>query len=887
MSQDGSVVGRGWSVFVIVGAGLVIGPGSAVTFAQSITNPDFEANGGNFTVAFGWNSFGGQKWEGVWTSDRSWTQGVTDIGANSQCGVYQPVSVTSGTIYRVAVYGKTNTTDYDVSIGVAPSGSTNPSAATFGGTSNSGSWTQVTHEFTATGSTATVFLRTRNTKSWAYAGDWGYFDGVTIEIIGYDNRDPEAVADADPTSGDAPLEVAFDGTGSSDPDPGDVLTYDWAFDDGTAHGSGAAPTHTFNNPGTYHVVLTVDDGNGGSDTDGVTIYVTDPNNQPPTAVAAADPTTGDAPLTVTFDASGSSDPNPGDVLTYTWDFDDGSPAAAGETVQHTFSEGGTYNVTLTADDGRGGIDTDTVQIRATGDGNPVGPNLLANPSFETGWSGGLAGDWQSWQTGGSGYVKQSSRLGRIGVGVYYNNSNPTYAAIQLQPKTILLMDDMLGAAGYLRSQLPDALIIGRKWIDNRFNQYIGDPEYYGAVFADEIAVAAAQNPDIDAWQGFNEPYLNDVSTARKVGRFEKAFAERLHQHGIKACVLNIAVGNPGDMNNMLLQEIVDCLTVGDYVGYHAYGGEQDQLMVGPEAPWYANRWRFYIDMYESRGYRMPPVVYTECTTFYAWKGVFTAEQIRDDLMAFEAQSKYVDPWQVGMCIYLAGSNAGWLGWEIANEPTIYNGCGAYNVDHPADAWDGLYSQQFGQNGTSGYTGGVVQAAPVAAGKTYRLEAALKYETYGVGGNVAFRMGLDPTGQASDANAASIQWSVDLVEQGALETDWWYERSIDRLATGSTMSVWFQAAQATGKPAFRMMVDAAKLRELDLPIQGTQADFDGDGDVDLSDYGTFLACYNGPANPPAVSGCDATDFDDDGDVDLSDYGTFLGCYNGPNNPPACP
>jgi hypothetical protein len=29
-----------------------------------------------------------------------------------------------------------------------------------------------------------------------------------------------------------------------------------------------------------------------------------------------------------------------------------------------------------------------------------------------------------------------------------------------------------------------------------------------------------------------------------------------------------------------------------------------------------------------------------------------------------------------------------------------------------------------------------------------------------------------------------------------------------------------------------------------------------------------------------------DFDDDGDVDLTDYGEFLDCYNGPNKPPAC-
>ena len=47
-------------------------------------------------------------------------------------------------------------------------------------------------------------------------------------------------------------------------------------------------------------------------------------NQPPVAVATANPTSGDVGMTVSFDGSGSSDPN-GDPLTYAWDLDgDGS-----------------------------------------------------------------------------------------------------------------------------------------------------------------------------------------------------------------------------------------------------------------------------------------------------------------------------------------------------------------------------------------------------------------------------------------------------------------------------------------------------------------------------------------------------------------------------------
>jgi serine protease len=53
---------------------------------------------------------------------------------------------------------------------------------------------------------------------------------------------------------------------------------------------------------------------------------------------------------ISFDGSGSSDPD-GDRLTYRWNFGDGS-TGAGITPTHTYSAGGTYEVTLIVNDGR-------------------------------------------------------------------------------------------------------------------------------------------------------------------------------------------------------------------------------------------------------------------------------------------------------------------------------------------------------------------------------------------------------------------------------------------------------------------------------------------------------------------------------------------------------
>ncbi|MGB9626553.1 MAG: immunoglobulin domain-containing protein, partial [Phycisphaerae bacterium] len=72
----------------------------------------------------------------------------------------------------------------------------------------------------------------------------------------------------------------------------------------------------------------------------------------------------------------------------------------------------------------------------------------------------------------------------------------------------------------------------------------------------------------------------------------------------------------------------------------------------------------------------------------------------------------------------------------------------------------------------------------------------------------------------------------------------------------------------------------------LTVLAATADFDGDGDVDLSDFAVFQACFNGPNQSPREPGCLPADFDGDADVDLADFAVFQSCFGGPNRPPRC-
>lgn len=106
-------------------------------------------------------------------------------------------------------------------------------------------------------------------------------------------------------------------------------------------------------------------------------------NHPPVAAA----TVSAAALTATFDASGSSDLDLGDHLSYGWDFGDGvtQPASASPTASHTYATAGVYSAVLTVTDLQGASDTLSLTV-APGKSMPVG--VIDTPVAATTWSVG-------------------------------------------------------------------------------------------------------------------------------------------------------------------------------------------------------------------------------------------------------------------------------------------------------------------------------------------------------------------------------------------------------------------------------------------------------------------------------------------------------------------
>lgn len=213
------------------------------------------------------------------------------------------------------------------------------------------------------------------------SGSTGTLQYLTLEVDvdggGTANNPPNANAGNDQTVNEG-TNVSLNGTGSSDPDM-DTLSFAWSQIGGptvtltganTATPSFVAPQVTATTALTFR--LTVDDGNGGTDTDDVVINVLNvvaPNN-PPNANAGADFSV-DEGDPGSLNGSASSDPDL-DALTFSWAQVGGPAVTLGgaNTATPTFTApmvAATTTMTfrLTVNDGRGGTDTDDIVVTVT------------------------------------------------------------------------------------------------------------------------------------------------------------------------------------------------------------------------------------------------------------------------------------------------------------------------------------------------------------------------------------------------------------------------------------------------------------------------------------------------------------------------------------------
>ncbi|MGH7741402.1 MAG: PKD domain-containing protein [Candidatus Eiseniibacteriota bacterium] len=157
-----------------------------------------------------------------------------------------------------------------------------------------------------------------------------------------------------------PLTVFADASLSQDTTGTAIASYQFDFGDSTPAVMTSAPTastqHTYLAPGSYSVTLTLTDTDGNvSSPTAASIDVAPPDFPPVASLALS--VLAAPPLTISADASLSSDTDLTPIASYTFDFGDGTPAVVTTVptavAEHTYAEPGHYTVSLTVTDSGG------------------------------------------------------------------------------------------------------------------------------------------------------------------------------------------------------------------------------------------------------------------------------------------------------------------------------------------------------------------------------------------------------------------------------------------------------------------------------------------------------------------------------------------------------
>ncbi len=244
-----------------------------------------------------------------------------------------------------------------------------------------------------------------------------------------------AVPVANFTTQTSGLTATFNNT-STDSD-GQIVRSIWNFGDGISS-SMNSPNHTYAQPGTYTVTLTVTDNGGLSHTRTAQVTVSNPVNANPVANFTFTTTN----LSATFtDSSSDSD---GTIASRSWNFGDGTTSTQANPVK-TYAAAGTYNVSLTVTDNAGATHSVTRAVTVT-----APANVLPVANF-TSTVNGLTASFTDTSTDSDGSI--ASRAWDFGDGGTSTLANPsrTYAAAGTYNVRLTVTDNQGGTHSVTRA----------------------------------------------------------------------------------------------------------------------------------------------------------------------------------------------------------------------------------------------------------------------------------------------------------------------------------------------------------------------------------------------------------------------------------------------------
>ncbi len=189
---------------------------------------------------------------------------------------------------------------------------------------------------------------------------WSDYAQETLIINPQDSQNKKPVAEIvtiNPNNADYEESVYFHGLGTDS--DGIVVEYKWRSSKDGILSSESTFTKSDLSVGTHTIYFKVKDNQGEWSSEDSSSLVINPSptseNEPPTADADG-PYVAHAHTSISFDASKSLDPDGDNIVSYAWDFGDGTNGN-GVTVNHSYNLSGNYTVELTISDDQGKTST--------------------------------------------------------------------------------------------------------------------------------------------------------------------------------------------------------------------------------------------------------------------------------------------------------------------------------------------------------------------------------------------------------------------------------------------------------------------------------------------------------------------------------------------------
>ena len=193
---------------------------------------------------------------------------------------------------------------------------------------------------------------------------------ITLTVTGADGASSTATATVTASEPLVAAVASFTATADGDTAPvtvtlantsiGDIAAHAWDFGDGATSADADPGAHLYTTAGTYTITLTVTGADGGTDEATAPVVVGEASEAAVAAFTAiADGDT--APVVVTLTNASS-----GDIVSYFWDFGDGTTSTLEAPGSHVYAEAGSYRIVLAVlgEDGAASQQTAAIAVLA-------------------------------------------------------------------------------------------------------------------------------------------------------------------------------------------------------------------------------------------------------------------------------------------------------------------------------------------------------------------------------------------------------------------------------------------------------------------------------------------------------------------------------------------